>query len=67
MPRIVSGRQFRFMQVVAHGSARNKPKGLSAESARRGIMELSSKKRSRFAKGGKRRFKFPSERMREKS
>jgi len=28
-----SKKQFRFMQAVAHGTARNKPKGLSQEEA----------------------------------
>lgn len=49
MPRIVSSKQFGLMAAVAHGNARNKPKGLSAESARAGIMELSPGKRSAYA------------------
>lgn len=36
--------QFRFMQAVAHGSARAKPKGLSREEAREYVSGQSPKR-----------------------
>ena len=50
MPKIVSPAQYGLMQAIAHHTARNAPKGLSAESAHAGIMELSPGKRSKYAR-----------------
>lgn len=45
MPEIHSKRQFRFVQAVAHGNAKN-AHGLSPEQAQRGIAEMRASRKS---------------------
>lgn len=47
-----SGKQYRFMQGIAHGMKPRKGPGPSPEVAREFIQKTSAKKRKQFAKNG---------------